>query len=259
MVAVYKRNVALQSGLNREISDAELERILKQQGYTWEKFEQQLKDQILLEKFVVEEQKAMFSPGTLVKEEEIQEYYDSNRTRYPIVSPEMMQFKQILIMTKGLPENEKAQAQKKAEQIYRELSGGAAFDRYLEVYLDNQPGKKIGGISFETWRRDDEAKKVTYGKSFFDRLFKLGSGSRSEVISSTIGYHIVEVIEKIPFRVLSLDDKIPPQNNTTVSEYIGQMLEQIKHGEVLRVATVDLVEKLKKKAEIQVMDKNLDW
>ena len=259
LVNVYKRNLALQSGINRDLTDAELERFLKQQDYTMEKFRDQLKDQILLEKFVVETQKAMFGAEEEPKQDEIYEYYEENRTKYPIVSPEMMSFKQIVLMTGGLSDQDKQIAKDRGVEIQRELQSGSSFDKYLEVYMRDNAAKKLGGITFETWRRDDEATKVTYGKTFFDRVFKMDTGERSGVLTSNIGYHIVEIIDKIPFRVLNLGDKIPPQNNVTVSECIRQLLKQSKHNQIMVTATKDLVNELKKKADVQIMEKNLVW
>ena len=258
MLDLYKQDLGLRSGLNRKLSDDELEAMLSKEGFTWEKLTTQVKEQITIEKYVAQVKKHVFANIPAPTDDEIQEYYESNRTRYPIVSPEMVSYKQIFISTRNLSSGDADKAKRKMEQIYRELQNGESFDKYLEVYLDGNP-RKAGGLSFETWRRDDTAQKLTFGKNFFDTVFKLKKARRSRILKSNIGYHILEIIDKIEFKVLSLDDKIPPKNTMTVRDFITQGLLQGKQKEPLQKATAEVLEDLKKEADIQIFENNLDW
>jgi len=259
MLENYKQELGARAGLNRKLTDSELEQLLRQEGLTWEKLKEKLSERILLEKFVTREKKAFFDQIKHPTETEIRDFYDANRTQYPIVSPEMVRFKQILILTKGLNASEEERARARAMEIFRKLQAGDSFDKYLEVYLQEGGSKKIGGLSFDTWRRNDSQNRVAYGASFFERIFKLEEGERSDVMKSNVGYHIVEIIEKIPFRVLSLDDKIPPKENLTVREYIKRRLLQNRQLMALKQATEDLVESLKREADVQYFYEHLSW
>jgi len=258
MVSLFKQQVALQSGLNPNMTDADFERILKNEDpkLTWDKFIEQIAEQIKVRNYIQKDQYDLFQAVGTPTEEEIQDFYESNKTAF--VSPEMVRFKQIVVRTQGLDEAEAAKARETAEKIFMELESGASFDKYQEVFLE---GSKtlIGGIVFDTWRRDDPRKPVEYGKGFFDTVFKLKEGSRSGVLKSNYGYHVVEVIEKFPFAVLGLDDKIPPQRAVNVREYISDGLLQSKNNEVFQQATQESVSKLKREAEIKIYEDNLPF
>jgi parvulin-like peptidyl-prolyl isomerase len=84
-------------------------------------------------------------------------------------------------------------------------------------------------------------------------------GEISGVLQSNIGFHIIRVTEKIPFRLLALDDPIPPQNKSTVRDQISAQLLQQKQAEFYQQALRDLLDELKKKAEIRIFEENLSW
>jgi parvulin-like peptidyl-prolyl isomerase len=255
-VGLYMQQFGATLGLGRALTEAELRNVLGQQGMKWETFVDQLTSKIKVERLVAQEQKSYFDAIGEPSTEEIESYYESNRTKYPIVSPEMVKFKQIRISTQGMPAADVEKAKEKAEDIYREVQTGGTFDKYLEVYLAEGSNRRIGGLVYETWRRDDEQRKVSFGQPFFDVLFKLKVGERSQVVESNFGYHIIEIIEKIPFQVLELDDKVPPQNSVSVREYIANGLRQNKQADVLVKATNDLLAKLRDEADIQIMESN---
>ena len=259
MLDVYKQNLGVQAGLNRKLTDSEMEQLLSREGLGLDKLVDQLRDQIKMEKFISEEKKDLFSGIAKPTEEEVREFYEANRTRYPIVSPEMVSFKHIVMMTKSLTPADQEKAKLKADEIYRQLQGGVSFDKFLEVYLESTGSRKVGGLAFETWRRDDANNRAGYGKTFFDEMFKMKAGERSKVLTSNIGYHIVEIIEQIPFQVLGLNDKIPPKNTATIREYIESGLMRNKQQQVLQRATLELLNDLKKEADIQLFEKNLTW
>lgn len=259
MLDAYKLSLGRRAGLNRTLTDGELEQLLKKENLTWEKLIEKFKEQISVEKLVYQRQKTFFTSIKKPTDAEILQYYEANRTRYPIVSPEMISFKQILLVTKGLKADQESNAKKRADEIYREIQNGVAFDKFLEVYLQGSSTVKVGGLSFETWRRDDATHRITYGKSFFDDLFKMKVAQRSRVMKSLIGYHLIEVIERIPFRVLELNDKIPPKNTAAVKDYIVNILMQMEQRAALQKATADLLKTLKGEATIQIYYDKLSW
>jgi parvulin-like peptidyl-prolyl isomerase len=81
----------------------------------------------------------------------------------------------------------------------------------------------------------------------------------SGVLQSNIGYHIIRITEKIPFRLLAMDDPVPPSNATTVRQEISAQLTLKKQGELYQQVLTDLLSELKKKAEIKKFEDNLTW
>jgi parvulin-like peptidyl-prolyl isomerase len=81
----------------------------------------------------------------------------------------------------------------------------------------------------------------------------------SGVLQSNIGYHIIRITEKIPFRLLALDDPIPPQNASTVRQEISAQLMLKKQADIYRQVVEELLAELQKKAEIRKFEDNLTW
>jgi len=258
MIESTKQQVAVQTGLSPKMTNADLELILKQQevGLSWETFIEQITENLKVRNYIQKDQMALFQAVPRPTDEEIQGFYDANRKVF--VFPDMVKFKQIVIRTQGLNADDAAKAKKRVDEIFRELENGASFDKYQEIFLEGSR-TLIGGISFETWQRDDQRKPVEYGKAYFNSLFKMTEGTRSQVLKSNFGYHIIEIIENIPFSVLGLDDKIPPPRVITVRDYIADGLFNTKNNEVFQKATQEAVAKLQKEAEIKIFEENFPF
>jgi len=255
-VEMYKQDFARQLGRSRPLTDSDLRELMKQQGTTYERFVEQITNKITVEKLVAKEQKPLLDSVKEPTNEEITDYYNTNRTRF--VSPEMVRFKQIVMLTTGLAPADADKARVRAEEIYRSIQSGTPFDKFQEVFLDGGTSR-VGGLNFDIWRRDDEKKRVTYGRGFFDAVFDARAGQVIGVLQSNAGYHIVEIIERIPFAVLGLDDRIPPQNAATVREQITGLLRQTRRMDVIKQATEELTRKLRAEAEIRVDQSLLVW
>jgi parvulin-like peptidyl-prolyl isomerase len=254
-VKQVKQLLELQEG--RRYTDKEFQdRVTREGGTTWEEFLEQIKNSVLQEEYIKAKKGSELSNTKKPSEEEIVSYYEENRTIF--VSPEMIKFKQIFILTKGLPKDKKEIYYQRAGEIYKNLIEGKSFDEYSEVYIKGSTNK-IGTMVIETWQRDDESRKVTYGKDFFSVVFKMKEGELSDVIESNIGYHIIMVLKKYPFSILALDDKIPPQYTTTVKEKIMTALRQKKELEAYQNAYKELIEDIKGKAEIKIYEENITW
>jgi peptidyl-prolyl cis-trans isomerase SurA len=254
---MYKLEIANQLGL-QYISDEQFKEMLEEYGLTVEELKEQLIKQGVMEKLVMEIKGESVMNVPLPTEEEIEEYYDANKTQYPIVSPDIINFKQIMVNLAGLTSDEKEKARTKIDNIYNQLKAGSSFDVFQEVYLEDSY-KLIGTLNYSTWFRSDPALVQYYGVNFINKVFKLGKGEMSGVLESSLGYHIVEIIDKIPFQILGLDDKIPPQYNITIREYISSGLYQQKQMIAFQEAAQDLVMELRSESDIEVIDQYLIW
>ena len=112
---------------------------------------------------------------------------------------------------------------------------------------------------FNTFFRNDAQRRQLLGTAFFDAIFKLKKGETSGVLQSNLGYHIVQVTEKLDARLLGLADKLPPQNTMTVKEAINASLVTQRQADAYKAALADIVAELKKQAEIKIFDDNINW
>ena len=254
--------LAKQSGgaglnLNRELTDAEFRALLQQNGMDWDEYQTQLREAIVQQKYVMQKKKPFFDKIAPPTAAEIEDFYETNKAAF--VAPDMVRFQHIFIDTRNLPsKEEKDKARQRAEEVYRELQSGASFADLVVKYSDDRNSRYKGG-DFGYLRRDDQARKQLLGREFFEAPFKMKVGEVSGVLASNIGFHIIKVTEKIPFKLLGLDDPIPPQNSSTVREQISAQLLQRKQGEYYQQALMDLIDEVKKKADIKIFEENLTW
>jgi peptidyl-prolyl cis-trans isomerase SurA len=247
----------LQLNLNRELTEAEFKSLVEQSGLSWEEYNDQLQKSILTQKYVMQKKRAAFDAVGKPTEAEILDFYESNKAAF--VVPDMVRFKHIFIDTRNLTDKqEKDKALARAEEISRELKNGAAFDDLVVKYSDDKASRYKGG-DFGYLRRDDQARKQLLGKEFFDTPFRMKLNESSGVLQSNIGYHIIRITEKIPFRLLGLDDSIPPQNTSTVRQEISAQLLLKKQADLYQQVLQDMLAELKKKAEIKTFEDNLTW
>jgi peptidyl-prolyl cis-trans isomerase SurA len=256
-IAMARRTGGFGLNLNRELTDQEFKQLLQQNGLSWDEYIDELRKAILQQKYVMQKKKALFDRITPPAESEIKEFYDANKTVF--VAPDMVRFKHIYIDTRNLPSaEEKNKARERAEDISRELQNGASFDDLVVKYSDDKNSRYKGG-DFGYLRRDDQARRQLLGREFFEAPFKMEVGQVSKVLQSNIGFHIIQITEKIPFRLLSLDDPIPPQDKSTVRDQISAQLIQQKQAELYQQALMDILAELKKKAEIRIFEENLTF
>lgn len=254
-IELARRTSGLGLNLNRELTDAEFRSLLEQSGLQWDEYVEQLRKAVVVQKYVMQKKKAAFDKIAPPSAAEIEDFYQSNRTAF--VVPEMVRFKHVYIDTRNLPsQEERDKARARADEIQRELRNGASFDDLVVKYSDDKASRYKGG-DFGYLRRDDQARKQLLGKDFFEAPFRMEVGQVSGVLQSNIGFHVIRITEKIPFRLLELDDPIPPQNSTTVRDQISAQLLQRKQAEYYQQALEDLVAELRKKASIKRFEENI--
>jgi len=243
--------------LNRALTDQELKTLVRQSGISWDLYQKEIRKVILEQKYIMIKKRSMFTGIKEPTEQEIQDFYDENKTLF--VSPEMVRFQHIFIDTRSLKSSaERKKARERAEEVAQELRNGASFDDLVVKFSDDKASRYSGG-DFGYLRRDDAARKQLLGRNFFDSIFKMKPGQISGVLESNIGFHIVRIVKIIPFKVLNLDDKVPPQNKVTVRQQIKSTLYQNKQAEVFQRALYSVINDLKKKAEIKIFEKNIAW
>jgi peptidyl-prolyl cis-trans isomerase SurA len=244
-------------GLGRAMSDTELEAYIKSQGMAYDMWKKNLRDQQTQILYVQQKRKSMFDAVKPATDQEIQEYYDSNKQKF--FMDDMVTLKHIFIDTRQLTaKDDKDKAEKHAQDILKELKAGASFNDLVMKYSEETKTKYSGGILGTVLRSNAQAKQV-FGASFFDAIFKLKKGEVSGVIQSNVGYHIVLVTEKYDARLYALDDKIPPDNKKLIRDAVSASIATQREADVFKDAQADVIAELKKKAEIKTFSDNIGW
>jgi peptidyl-prolyl cis-trans isomerase SurA len=210
----------------KSIPMAEFTKTLEQEGTTLEAYRQDMKEQMTRMRLLRRELKTK----TLVSDEEIGEYYVKHRQEYE--GKEAVRIKQILIL---LPQNAsramKIKLNADAEMIRKRMVDGESFDM-LAVQFSQGPSAATGGdVGF--------LDKGTMLPEVDDRAFRLSKDEISEVIVSTVGFHIIKVLDRRGAGIKPID---------VVREEIKAKLEEEKMEKKYEEWIVDL----RKKSHIEI-------
>ena len=121
-------------------------------------------------------------------EAEVSAFYASRAADF--VRPERVRLRQILVDDRGT-----------AERALAEIRAGAAFDA-VAARLSRDPSSTRGGDQGELARQDLPA-------AFAETIFKLEPGQVSEVLAAGYGYHLFQVVERLPREVVPLAEAAP--------------------------------------------------
>lgn len=247
LVDQQKRQVEAQLG--RNLTDQEFQQIVSQEtGYTWSEYRQRIEDQLLQQTYITQMKRAMFESINPPTEREIRARYQENATNF--TNPEYVRISHVFIPIANKSEEEQASARDKIEKARNQLrSGELSFDDLVLKYSEDENSKFRGGdVGFVT--RNNQQVKSVYGESFFDAIFELEEEEVSDIIESNVGYHIVKATEHEEAKILGLDDRIAPDNPTTVREYLRNRLYQERQQQTLQQAMNDVMSELREQAEI---------
>ena len=133
-----------------------------------------------------------------VPDQQILQYYQGHQKDYQV--PEEVKVRHILIkVDAGADPKVDAAAKKKAEDLLKQIKGGADFAALAKANSDD-PGSKEQGGELGMIQRG-----VTV-PAFEKTAFGLEPGQISDVIKTQFGYHIIKVEEKQTAHLKSLDE-----------------------------------------------------
>lgn len=146
---------------------------------------------------------AKIENGIQVTQQELQAYYDQHRDQYR--TPEQVKVSHILIKT-PLPgpdgkvdEKGVAEAQRRAEDLLKQLKAGANFEDLAKKYSEDPGSAKEGGSL--GW--------IGRGRTvpeFEKAAFSLPVGKISDLVKSSYGFHIIRVDAKQEAHMKTLDE-----------------------------------------------------
>jgi peptidyl-prolyl cis-trans isomerase SurA len=200
----------------------DLEKAAKEQGYSFEDFKANIRNQIITQEVMRQEvgRRVQITPG------EVQRYFEDHKQDY--AKPESVQLSEILVSTGDNPDDEaKAAAGKaKADDIEAKLHAGGDFTQLAKNFSDGTTAAEGG--NFGTFHRGDLA------KVFEDSTFGLKAGQYSDPIRTKQGYIIFKVDQHNPGGVPQFKDvEEDVEQNLYVSRmepamraYLTQMREE---------------------------------
>ncbi len=171
--------------------------------------------------------------GVQITHDDLQAYYNAHRDQYRV--PEQVKVSHILIKT-PLPgadgkvdEKGVAEAQKRAEDLLKQLKAGAKFEDLAKKYSEDPGSAKEGGSL--GW--------IGKGRTvpeFEKAAFSLPKGQMSDLVKSSYGFHIIRVDDKQDAHMKTLDE---------VKGEIEPVLKQQKTQEIAQKQAEDLLAQAK--------------
>jgi len=167
-----------------------------------------------------------------VSEDETRKYYKEHEKEFLL--SETVRARHIFIqLSAKAPEEEKAAARKKAEEILARLKKGDDFGKLaLETSDDADTAKNGGELGILTPGK-------TNSEEFEKAAFALKTGGISEIVQSPFGFHIIKADEKTENRTATFDE-----SKSYIEAVLKKELEQ-KKGE-------EFVEKIYKESGLEV-------
>jgi foldase protein PrsA len=176
-----------------------------------------------------------------VTDDEVKKYYDTHTADYE--QPEMARVSHILIFTvdpvtrAALPADQQLARRKLANDVLVRIRAGADFQT-LAKQVSEDPGSKDSGGVLPPFPRGHMVREIE------DAAFSLTNNQVSDVITTTSGYQIVKLLEKIPSKKMG---------------YLAATAE-IRQG-LARQKTAQIgsayLDGLKKAAAVEILDPNL--
>ena len=248
------RNNMAQS-LGRAPTETEFAQAIRSEtGLELPAFREQLRKQLLIQKYLMEKKRSTFENMAEPTEAEIRNHYNLTRTEF--IRPETVQYDFIHVPFTDDPAS-KARARDIANRLVREINNDSTrFNttmlRAQAANSDYQAGD--GGYL----PRNLQAQQIM-GAEFFNVAFNLKDGEISRLIEGPRGFTIIKIIRSFPFKNLELDDIAQLGAPYTVREYIHSVLLMERQQATLERASQELITDLRRGTPFQIIEANLNY
>jgi parvulin-like peptidyl-prolyl isomerase len=167
----------------RKIKMDDLRSELAKENSSVEAYRKEIKAHLLRMRLIRREVRSKIT----VSEEEIGDYYLKNRDTYE--GKEAVRIKQILLLyPKNPDEKSKTNLRKEIDTILKRLRNGESFEQLAAQYSQGAGAASGGDIGF--------IEKGSILPSVETVAFRLKTDEVSEVIESSVGFHIIKVVDK---------------------------------------------------------------
>jgi parvulin-like peptidyl-prolyl isomerase len=177
-----------------------------------------------------------------VSDADVQKFYDSHRIS-AFETPEMARVSHILIFTmdpvtrEALPADQQQSQRNLADELLKNIHAGVDFQTLARQYSED-PGSKDGGGVLPPFPRGQMAQEID------DAAFSLTNNQVSGIITTSVGYQIVKVLERIPASRTPYLTAVPK-----IKEFLAQQ-------QIQKLAPPYL-ESLKATAGVEILDPGL--
>jgi peptidyl-prolyl cis-trans isomerase C len=175
-----------------------------------------------------------------VTDAEARKFYDDNPSRFE--NPEMVRASHILLTTRDassgteLSDERKAAKHKQMEDLLKRARAGEDFAKLAQEFSED-PGSKDKGGEYKFPRGQ-------MVPEFEAAAFSLQTNQVSDIVTTSFGYHIIKVNEKIPAR---------KEEYATVAANIKDDLAR----QAMQKELPGYIQKLKKEADVEILDEKL--
>jgi peptidyl-prolyl cis-trans isomerase D len=166
-----------------------------------------------------------------ISDSQVQSYYNSHRDQFQ--TPERVKARHILLSTAGKSDADKVKIKAKAEDLLKQVKGGADFGKLAEK-VSEDPGSAPKGGDLGWVGRGQMVKE------FEDATFALKPKEISNVITTQYGFHIIQVEEKEAAHLRTLEEAKPEiltaLRSQTVFDRMQTLAEQAR-AELVKAPT----------------------
>lgn len=163
-----------------------------------------------------------------VTDAQIQAYYDAHKDDYR--TQERVRARHILLSTQNKPKDEVPKIQAQAEALDKQIKAGADFAELAKKYSQDtgsaQKGGDLGWVS-----------RGQMVKNFEDAVFSLKPNEISNVVTTEFGFHIIQVLEKQPAHLQTLDEVKPAIVATLKNQNVFDRMQDLTdkaHAELVK-------------------------
>jgi parvulin-like peptidyl-prolyl isomerase len=245
----------LTSQLGRAPTDAEFASTVRSQlGMEMPAFRVQLRQRLLLEKYITSKKETLLRTFKEPTETEIATAYAVNKAQF--IRPDTVRFS--LIMVPITSAAEKPKAKELADRLIRDIGSNASkFDEaVMRGQSTSSAGYRAGDGGYLPL--NSQARQML-GADFINTAFSLKQGEVSKLIESASGYYIIKITEMYSQKFLTLDDILQLGSRVTVRQYISVNLAQEKQQALFDKAVQELTAELRAGSPFQIYENNIVW
>ncbi|MBQ5491763.1 MAG: SurA N-terminal domain-containing protein [Treponema sp.] len=241
--------------LGVQLTEAQLSDLIKQQtgktlqeyilantGMTLADFKANLKNQLIIQNYVVAKKQNEIQ-SVAATDAEIRQFYDINKAKF-------VQDDMINLFLFGVPKGSDPVAARAAAVDYRnKYIANANLRTTWENSADN--GTKFYAEDQLIPKNTTAQQQLGWSQENFSKLFASAVGYVSEITETATNFQFYAVLNKYDAKMLSLSDLVQPNSTYTVYEYIRSGLTQNKISEYLGTAAQSLANELDTAANVE--------
>jgi peptidyl-prolyl cis-trans isomerase D len=136
-------------------------------------------------------------------------------------TPERVKVRHILLKTEGKPASEEPKIKARAEDLLKQIRGGADFAALAKKNSED-PGSAANGGEYPDW--------VTRGQTvpeFEKAAFSLKAGQISDLVKTQYGYHIIQVLQHEDARVRPFEEVKGELTTQWKKQHVDDVMNQI--------------------------------